>query len=534
MWIDNKEAENDPYNRGQNNTNANVGAGGGGSAPLGSNTETGNPSTTSPAQPAAKPQKFATVQDYLGNNQTQAEDLGQKVTSSLEQDQQNKIGDINKAADATKGQITDNTINFNSGLVDKASKDPSSVANSQPDLNSFLKQWNASYAGPSSFEGSDSYSQAAKAASDAQQKSEQLKTTGGREQLIGDQFNVYGQGNKGLDQALLQSSSYFPKVQDEGKQYGTIQDYLGNKAADVNQAAATAKQTTDATKAATQAPFENRLTGFTNDLDSRVAAARTSAGNDADKLKTDLASGNIGQDLTNEYGNTPEVQRIQTYLAALKQNYGTPDLSGQLAFNPNTDINRANVATPQDYAKAKALEALTGVSYNGVLPEAAPSAAPAAIGGVNPQNLSTYLQGQMQDKDKSLVNAQDINSVFTQLGTPSITDPKNAANADFGGSAADALIRAAGRQGMALGDTQNGVHTPSNLENLFNQAVNQFQGFTNPGAGGQGMNDPRTLGLREFVNRLGQYLYGRAPYGDVTSGTSEQNSAPTSAPKKNR
>lgn len=451
MWLEKDDEQQNQNKQDNTNNNTSIGSGGGSATPTqGSNTEQGNPSTitSNSSQPT---QQFGTVQDYLGANKQQGEDLGQKLTSSLSDTQNQEKGSIDQAAQNTNNQITDNTINYDGSLVNKAKTDPNAVASNSNDLNSFLKQWNASYAGPSSFESSDQYSQAAQAANDANTKQQELSTTGGREQLIGDQFGVYGQGNKGLDQAVLQSSSYFPQVQQQEQGFKSIQDYLGNTANTVNDAALSAKATTDATKAATQGQFTNSLTDFQNNLNNQVGSSRDAATQSVEQYQKDFASGDMNkvqQDLTASGVDPATSQNIISYLTNLNKDYGiSPTIQGSLIGNPNTDITAANTASAQDYAKAAALQKLTGVDYSGVLNPA--DAAKASTGTFAQQSLkspdlSNYLKTSLNTQDNSLLSsspaikwddivsgkvnsqqAQDFIQKIADAGTRQGVDPKS-------------------------------------------------------------------------------------------------------------
>lgn len=321
MWLDEKNPE-DPYNRSQSQpNNLSVGTGGGVTQSSGT---TSNPSTTNPIQPTAPAQSFGTVQDYLGANKQQGEQLGQQFTGSLAKSATNEKQAIDTAAGQTSQDITAGSTPFNADLINKASTDPTKITGNPDDLNSFLKQWNASYTGPSSFENSANYAPATTAVTEAATKQAEAGTTGGQQQLLQDEFGVYGQGNKGLDQNLIQNSSANPAIQAQAKQFGTLPDYLKNAAAPVNAQATKAAADTAATQAQTQGAFANTLTDFQKQLNDKVAADRAAA-------ITDYAN------ITNG------------------------------ALNPASAITSTNVATPQDYANAAAYQQLTGKDFSGIL-----------------------------------------------------------------------------------------------------------------------------------------------------------------------
>jgi len=385
MWLENDE-ENKTNVNGQPSTGSNLSVGSGGDAAQPGQTPSGvvgNPSTITPTPSGQTPQKFATVQDYLGANRQQGEDLGQKFTSNLEDTANQEKSAISGAAQQASNDISAATPTYDAGLTSKALSNPTEVTKSPDQLSSFLKQWNASYSGPSSFEASTSYAPAATAANEAGQKAAELKTAGGQQQLLQDQFNVYGQGNKGIDQALLQNSSAFPEVQNKVNEFGNIQDYLTSQAGTVNTQAQEAQAAADAAKANTKGAFTNNLTNFQNKINANVAANRA-------------------------------------YATA------NPSTSHGIPLNPNSDITAANVSTPEDYANAEAYGKLTGVNYGGILN-------PANVTQSNTQNQIFKLQQELKSiTDSFNGNPNDLKAVTDQYNN-AITSLKQAGGYSEGG-----------------------------------------------------------------------------------------------------
>lgn len=413
MWLDQPEDEEKKAQvDGQNQPSIGAGAG---SAPTQPTGTTGNPSTISPTSPTAPRQDFATVQDYLGANKQQGEQLGQKLTSSLGESLGKQKDTIAGAANQAKSDVTGGTTGFDSSLVSSALEDPTRVAGDTNQLESFLGQWNAQYKGPESFETSTAYDPAAAAANEAKTKQAQIESAGGQQQLIQDQFGVYGQGNKGLDQALFQNASGFSTAQDQAKQFGGIGDYLSQQAKDVNTAAKTAKDVTGQTQANTRGAFEGNLTNFQAGLNAKTAASRKTADDviakyqknlasaDPDKIKANLAEANV---------DPAVASNIVEYLTALNTNYGIkPEISSAYIGNPAVDITNATVASPEDYAKAAAYEKLTGVNYGGVLNPADAAKAKTGLGQTGTlkgNDLKRYLSDKLGIQDKSLLGTKPV------------------------------------------------------------------------------------------------------------------------------
>lgn len=432
MYVENQNEDEDKKNNlATEQGGASIGAGGGIEQP-GS-----NPSTLNPVQSNKPQQTLATAQDYFSANKPQSDALGQKFTDKLDASGSQDKSAIAGAAQKTQSDIAANTITGDSALTKKAVSDPTAVANNAGDLNSFLNQWNAQYKGPASFEASDNYSEATKAADDAAQKSAELSSAGGQQQILQDQFGVYGQGNQSLDQGLLQNSSYAPKVQEQQKAFQSIPDYLKAQAQTVSDAATAAKATTDQTRTDTQGAFANSLTGFQNDLTAKTTAAQATANAATDKYKTALSSNDPAKiiDALGATGITPEQKASLTdYLTTVQQSYGLKDLSGYVGANPNADVTNSNVASAADYEKAQALQKLTGVDYGGVLNPADASKA----GTWNTVDKSVDANGISQDLRNYLIQQQTAKNSEQPTGssTQSSSGSNNKTKEQLAGAAA--------------------------------------------------------------------------------------------------
>ncbi|HWY34677.1 MAG TPA: hypothetical protein VNX68_08520, partial [Nitrosopumilaceae archaeon] len=183
------------------------------------------------------------------------------------------------AANTATSDIAAGTVNYNPTLSAEATTNPAGLTNNTGQLQDYLKQWNAAYTGPSSFEASAGYTPAATAASEANTKAQELGTTGGQQQLLQDQFGVYGQGNKGLDQAILENSTYYPKVQSQAKDFGTVQDYLTKTGQDINTTIPQAKENSAQTQAQTRDVFNKGIANFNNQLQQEGQTIKTTGAN---------------------------------------------------------------------------------------------------------------------------------------------------------------------------------------------------------------------------------------------------------------
>lgn len=428
MWID-KENEEDQQQQDTDSLNSpsvGAGAGGGTTGPQVKSSEIsslGTPSSMTPMAQAPK-QQFGTIQDYFKGSKNQGERLGEQFTSKLADTQSKQKSDISQAATQAQSDIEKGTTLFDPTLATKAASDPTKVASNEPEFNKFIQQWNAAYKGPQSFEESSDYAKAASAAKKAQEKTAQIESTGGRQQLIQDEFGVYGQGNKGLDEALLQQSSYFPKIQQQTKDFRTIPDYLKTESQKINEAAQKGKQATQKTKESLQDIFLNKDTGvlsqFKSGLGEKVTKAKQQAGERSKAVEAALKNtqpGKVSAETLKELGLTPEEYDKLLYQRSVAQQGWMPPDKGakQIAgedvdfsryaqlLNPEAQVSLENTMSPEDYARAEALAKLT--QDQNILPLVNPEnvGKGAKVVDFRGQNLKDYLQ----NRQDAIVAARD-------------------------------------------------------------------------------------------------------------------------------
>lgn len=472
--------------------------GSGGGAEIQSSLGGSTPASSGRLSPTTQstPQKFGTIQDYFKGSKQQGERFGEQFTGKLGEAQEQQRGQIGQAATGATQDITAGTIGFDQGLVSTALADPTKVAGDEAQFTKFLEQWNAAYKGPESFEGSTQYSQAAKAAQDAASKATQLGTTGGRQQIIQDEFGVYGRGKKGLDEALLQQSSYFPKVQEQVKGFQTIQDYLQQQSGEVGTAAQKARETTKQTKTATRAPFEGTFTKFQTDLTNRVEDARQKAkdvGVDIQKVLQTGGSNEVYNQLIQAGIPVADANKIRNDLTILNREYQqSPDLRRYYESNPNIQILPSNIATTEDYQRAAAYQNLTGQNYGGILnPANIEQAGTAQLDPeIDTESLSEYLRGDVTQRDKQTMSGRNL--------IPDLNDIKSDKGAAH--KLVQRYIRAAERSAK---DPKNPAEIRKLLTGMYQKARSHF--LSSIPYGDYALS-PSVSGLKLFTDILGERI----------------------------
>lgn len=405
MWIDKPEDEQNKNQTADTGEGPSVGAGAGGGAPTlqGSTTAAvGTPSSMSPT-PEAPKQQFGTIQDYFKGNKSQGEQLGQQFTSKLDQAKQQQQNTIGEAAAGAENQIAANTIGLDKDLLNKTVADPTKVANSNSDYDKFMQQWNASYKGPESFESTDQYTKAAAAAQAAKDKATQASSTGGRQQILQDEFGVYGQGNKGLDEALIQQSNAFGDVGTKANELTSLQDYLQARSQDIQNKAKAAKETTEQTKNTVQNALKPLAPKIQTDITGKLSQAEQAR----QKYNEEVAAKKAAEAVTPTPLSQQTSQDLQTYLKSLQPVVNSPSLSA--------------VTTPEQLQQLQAISKLTGepVNPNISAPEVGKYTPPPEIKGFDQTRIDKYVeQGKDQATAKRLVDTE--NSTFKTM-----TDIKN-------------------------------------------------------------------------------------------------------------
>jgi hypothetical protein len=507
MWIEKKDENlvNQPTQSDKTNTPT-VGAGGGAETGVSTTPASGNFSTTSPVQAPQTTQKWATAQDYLKANQPQATQLGQKVETYLT----GKLGEqrsaIDTAAQAAQSQIESGTTAFNPELAKSAVETPTEITSSPDKLQDFLGQWNATYKGPTSFETTESYTPAAEAAAKAKEISGEITTPGGRNQLLQNQFGVYGAGNQALDTSLLSTAENYGDIQQLAPQFASLQDYLGQKSTGLGTAAQQAQETTQGAQTQTRAALANKFGDFQKQISDQTAAAQQKAQEVADKYNTDLTSGDenaITIDLKAAGATDAEIKKVTDYMSALTDFYKGQIVPSQFyTFNPATGIDKANVATPEQYNQAQAWQQLSGVDYSGILNPAditKAGTAPNPQTGINAQTLQNYLTPMVKQRDQELlVGPNAKNTISTNMSS-------------LGGDVTKA--KALAQQYINAANREGGL--PSDLGVEANRQFVLSLGGDQMGRGQMNPMEPSVQGLREFANQLSIYQYGWPSYPDV-------------------
>lgn len=201
---------------------------GGSVAGGGTSVNTGGAQAAGPAPTSSG--NFTNFNKYIEMNQPQAEGLGQKVA-----------GGIGQKTEQAGGALSAGEKEFNERLgaagpaltpeqIKEAAKDPTKFVTDPNNISAFQSTLQGNYGGPNAFGDIANYQGLVDAVQKAAQAAEQVKTSGGREELIKD---VYAKperakaGMLGLDEALLKGTSgAIAPVQEKAAEAGKLNDRI--------------------------------------------------------------------------------------------------------------------------------------------------------------------------------------------------------------------------------------------------------------------------------------------------------------------
>lgn len=195
----------------------------------------GSVSSSTPAQTGAVQNptptssgNFTDIGKYLNLNQGQAENLGDKVATGIEDRSNAANQGIAQAEDEFNQRVQEGGAPLTDDQIRDAAQNATQFASNPDNVEKFKKTSAGEYSGPSGFSDLSGYEELVKNVGQASQASERAKTSGGRQELIRDVYKApekASQGMLSLDEAILrQTPTAISKVNDKAAQAKDIQD----------------------------------------------------------------------------------------------------------------------------------------------------------------------------------------------------------------------------------------------------------------------------------------------------------------------
>jgi hypothetical protein len=384
-----------------------------------------------PNQPSSSvaPAPFTNLGSYLAVNAPQIQGMAEKVSGQLGETYNTAKGAVDTGAQGVQSAINAGYAAPNQELVNQAATNPTEFAAKPENVSAFQAQYNDKYTGPASAEVTPDYTTAQGAVQNAVNEAANVGNYGGLQSYLTNNLETNPtQAISALDTALLnQSPEAIQTVNTAAQKFPDLNTYFANQIAAQNQ------NITDAQKAAAEnaAAVQNQFTGeggvlptFNADIEKRLAdakAAGLSENQAAAQILADMSAGKgTPASISSLVPSTFSQEDILKNLGILKNTYGQDfDLSGYLtSLSPDAQFTQANIAKPEDYAKAAALKQLLGMDYTGLNP------ADIAQAGTAPKNLSTFDFTKAQTDASEAMRQRDQDTLDTYNVGYNGNDPK--------------------------------------------------------------------------------------------------------------
>lgn len=213
------------------------------------------PSSASPAQSTSGvgdgTGEYTPLVKYLDANRDKHQ--GEKLANRVGEDVGAAESSRDELGQTFRTQADQGSVNTDSGLLDELKSAPTAVLQDPTKKDSFLKQRDAQYQGPSALEDLDAWGDARTATTRGKEAAESSKTEGGQTALLDKYWGrpSYTQGEKALDQYLVSNDDRAPEalgqVQERGAALEPGWDHLQG---DVAAYGAAAKDKTAAARTA--------------------------------------------------------------------------------------------------------------------------------------------------------------------------------------------------------------------------------------------------------------------------------------------
>lgn len=354
--------------------------------------------------------QFASLQNYLSANQGQAQPLAENLSKPIAQEYKN-LDTANNAAIASIGKQVENAPGYtpsNAAVMSNEAANPVSFASNPGNVQQFQSLLKNTYSGPVSAESTADYANRQNAVNQAIATGTANTTTeAGRKNLLSQNEARPTSSVTALNSAILsQDPNALATVESAYKPFGNLLTNLQTGAQGVNQTISKEQADAAASSKAANDAIAKQISDLNAGVTGRLTAAQQAAQAQNARLRQNFQRGNLSdQDLQSigltrdQFNNLTAAQKaaatsqvVQSASGQTQANTGTTnvDLSNFLTqTDPNAVLNAANVATPEDYARAQAFQTLLN-GMNLQTPTAIINPAASSQAGTAPKTFSQY------------------------------------------------------------------------------------------------------------------------------------------------
>lgn len=289
---------------------------------------------------------FVGISDYINANKPQSEKLAKTVGGVVTGQGDQARTALDQGKSAFDQDVAANTVNFDSGLADRVKNQAESLSTDERDT--FKKQRDASYAGPSSFQSSNYYAPAQQAVQKATQAAENTRTEAGQREIL---KPIQQQAKHGttagigtFDSALLQAApNARTELEGARQSIADVDPRFQQLLSDALQGAGAAKATTDQTSTQAKGVLGEGVQGL--NVPQRYQDYLSGVEGYNSGLQNSLSA--PGEAAASFFGVDPNTDT-----------YGVNSYGGYL--NQSTPASLGEFASPEDYARYQALRDLGG------------------------------------------------------------------------------------------------------------------------------------------------------------------------------
>lgn len=361
----------------------------------------------------------AKLTDYLNANKEQVGEFGQQVAGKLGEQYNEAKGAIDQGFQNYNQELNSGYNPADQNKVNQAAENPFSYAQDPNNVSQFQSWYNNQYTGPQNVESWQPYQNINSSVNSAVQNAGLTNNFAGLGTYLNNFMGSKGTSTPGmntLDTALLQRNPDANQaIRQAAQPFQGLTDYLGGKVSEGNTAAQNAKQDVDQSRESIRNKFTGEggvIPSFQQDLNSRLSQKRQSTQSAADSaIKNLVNKGNLSDKDLEVLGITrQQANSLFENEQILSRQFGMPvDFNQFVPERTPADVvygTADTVATSDDYAKAQALQQLTGQNMGGYLnPELASQAGSvnSDLVDFNPGAVS-QVQGQRLTQDMGMVS----------------------------------------------------------------------------------------------------------------------------------
>lgn len=416
----------------------------------------GSSAGKSTAPQATPSQPFQNLQAYLSANAPQVQQQADQISGNLNTQYGQVKSDVNNAQSDFGNQVQGGYAQPNPDITNQAETNTTAFAGNPDNVKAFQNLYNDTYTGPSNFESTTPYGALNTEVTGAANNATNFNTLPGMQTYFQGQNPNATQGGNTLDAVLLSGTpGAYNEVKQAAQPFGGLSDYLTNATNTADQGVTAAQKTAADTASGLQNAFTGTngiIPNFENSVNSAVtnSQAQAQARSDAAKAALELKNPN---DLNSVQGQIPKISdqtladlglgrdQLESILGQrdVVNNSGKQspiDLASYLGLtqqSPDVVLNRANIASKDDYAKAQALSQLTGQDLTSFLNQGDLSKAGTAnlnLSSISPNEI-TNLESLYNSEKPGLVPTGNYgNQPYMPNGNSPIIPPTTSPNSD--------------------------------------------------------------------------------------------------------